>query len=59
MQNLLLRINEITSEEKFKEADLSYIQREFNQILLENGYASLFNFKNLKTFFKSINIDQN
>ena len=54
-----MRINEITGEEKFKEADLSYIQREFNQILLENGYASLFNFKNLKTFFKSINIDQN
>ena len=59
LQNLLLRINEITGEEKFKEADLSYIQREFNQILLENGYASLFNFKNFKTFFKSINIDQN
>ena len=30
-----------------------------NQILLENGYESLFNFKNVKTFFKSINIDQN
>ncbi len=58
LQNLLMRINEITGEEKFKEADLSYIQSEFNQILLENGYASLFNFKNLKTFFKSINIDQ-
>ena len=59
LQNLLLRINEITGEEKFKEADLSYIQREFNQILLENGYESLFNFKNVKTFFKSINTDQN
>ena len=52
--NLNLRIGEISFDEKLKEEDVTYIEKEFNEILLENGYVSLFNFPNLKEFVKVI-----
>ena len=41
-------------KEKLKEEDLQYIEQEFNNIVLEEGYVSLFNFLKLKEFFKLI-----
>ena len=52
--NLVLRINEISSANNLKQEEVAYIEKEFNDFLLENGYESLFNFMNLKEFVKSI-----
>ena len=34
--------------------DVAYLEREFNDLILEDGYASLFNFLKLKEFLKLI-----
>ena len=52
--NLKLRLNEISDDQKFTDEDVAYIEREFNDLLLEDGYASLFNFVKLKEFIKLI-----
>ena len=52
--NLALRLNEIFIEEKFNEADLEYVEKEFNNILFKEGYKSFLDFKNLKEFAKLI-----
>ena len=52
--NLRLRLNEISEDEKFKDEDVAYIERTFNDLVLEDGYASLFNFLKLKEFLKLI-----
>ena len=52
--NLKMRFNEISNDEKFNEEEVEYIEKEFNDLLLENGYTSLFNFKIFKEFIKSI-----
>jgi len=52
--NLRLRLNEISDDKKFKDEDVAYIEREFNDLVLEDGYASLFNFLKLKEFLKLI-----
>ena len=49
-----MRLDEIQGEKKLKEEDLQYIEQEFNNIVLEEGYVSLFNFLKLKEFFKLI-----
>ena len=35
------------------------IQKEFNNILLEDGYTSFFNFPNFKEFVKSLTAESN
>ena len=57
--NLILRLNEISTENKFNEEDISYIEKEFNEILLEERYASFFNFDKLKEFIKLITPEHN
>ena len=52
--NLTLRLNEISNDEKFKNEDVTYIEKEFNKILLEDGYVSLFNYANLREFIQLI-----
>jgi len=52
--NLRLRLNEISDDKKFKDEDVAYIEKEFNDLVLEDGYASLFNFLKLKEFLKLI-----
>ncbi len=54
LMNLRLRLNEISKDEKFSDEDIAYFENKFNDILLEGGYASLFNFLNLKNFIGSI-----
>ena len=52
--NLNMRLEEISDDHKFKDEDVHYIEKEFNNIILEDGYASLFNFRKLKEFIKTI-----
>jgi len=52
--NLNLRLNEIFINEKFNEADVEYVEKEFNNILFKDGYRSFLDFKNLKGFTKLI-----
>ena len=57
--DLNLRILEISNEEKIKEDDVSYIEREFNEIVLEEGYISLFDFTRIKDFVKTVTTETN
>ena len=46
-------------KKKFKDEDVAYIEKEFNELVLEDGYASLFNFVRLKEFVKLIVTETN
>jgi len=52
--NLNMRLYEISNDKKFKDEDVSYLEKEFNNLVLSGGYASLFNFIKLKEFIRSI-----
>ena len=51
-KKLHMRLNEISSDKKFHDNETNYIETEFNNILLEDDYNSLFNFLLLKKFIK-------
>ena len=42
-----------------KEDDITYVEKEFNEILLKDGYVSLFSFPKLKEFVKLIVSEKN
>ena len=46
-------------KEKFKDEDVAYIEKEFNDLMLEDSYASLFNFVKLKQFIQLITPETN
>ena len=54
-----MRLDEISEDEKFNEEDVAYFEKKFNELLLENGYTSLFNFLNLKDFIGSVTDNTN
>jgi len=45
---------EISSDKKLNDQDINYIEKEFNNLMFENGYESLFHFPNFKEFIKSV-----
>ena len=57
--NFNLRLNEISGEKKFTGEDITYIEKEFNDIVLVEDYASLFNFLKLKEFVRSVTPEEN
>ena len=57
--NFNLHLKEVSTEKNFKNEDVEYIQKEFNEIVLEDGYVSLFSFLKLKEFIRSINLEIN
>ncbi len=57
--NLNMRFDEISSDEKLKDDAVTYIEKEFNEIILKNNYVSLFDFINFKDFVRSITLDLN
>ena len=57
--NLRLHLDEVSDDKKFKDEDVTYIEKEFNDLLLEDGYASLLNFLKLKEFVKLIMVETN
>ena len=52
--NLQLRLDEISDDKKFKDEDVAYFEKEFNDLVLEDGYTSLFSFIKLKEFIRLI-----
>ena len=58
---LKLHLYEVTNSEDGKIAsdDLTYIEREINNVILEEGYESLFKFSKIKEFVKLIVIENN
>ena len=54
LENLNLRFQEISNEEKLANDDVVYIEREFNDIMLTDGYVSLFDFVKLKEFIQQV-----
>ena len=54
LNNLNMRLHEISNEKKSFKEDLEYYEKEFNKIFLEDGYKTLFSFANLKNFVQLI-----
>jgi hypothetical protein len=57
--NLNIHLYEISNNQKLKNEDVAYIEKEFNNLILEDGYASLFNFLKLKEFIRLVLIETN
>ena len=57
--NLKVLIDEISTDKKIPEEDIVFIQKEFNDLLLGEGYASLLNFLKLKEFVKLVLSERN
>ena len=58
-KSIRLSFYEISGAEKFKTEDINFIESEFNELMLENGFNDLFNFKKLKVFLKSAREENN
>ena len=54
LQNLRSSFYEIEGKEKLSNEDVNFIEDEFNNYMLEDGYKSLFKFPEFKKFIKSI-----
>jgi len=59
LANLRLRLDEISDDKKFNDEDVAYFEKEFNNLVLEDGYTSLFNFIKLKEFVRLIITEAN
>tara|TARA_B100000029_G_scaffold174986_1_gene171847 strand:+ start:1067 stop:2686 length:1620 start_codon:yes stop_codon:yes gene_type:complete len=59
LENIRVSLYEISAKEKFKTEDTNYIESEFNDLMLYNGYVDLFNFQKFKVFLKSARDDEN
>ena len=59
LDNLRMHFYEIFYEEKVKNEDINYIEKEFNNLMLEDGYKTLFNFQQFKEFVKSVTREEN
>tara|TARA_B100000029_G_C17568480_1_gene955813 strand:- start:405 stop:2012 length:1608 start_codon:yes stop_codon:yes gene_type:complete len=57
--NLQVRINKIIGDKELKNADIEYIEREFNETVLEKGYESFFDYRNIKKFVKNVMGEEN
>ena len=53
LQNIRASFYEIFDEKKFNTEDINFIESEFNDLMLENGFEDLFNFQKFKVFLKS------
>jgi len=54
LKNLKMHLNEISNTKKINENDISFIEKQFNIILLSDGYKSFFNFPNFKGFVRLV-----
>ena len=59
LENVRLNFYEISSEENFNTDDINFIESEFNDLILENGFENLFNFQKFKVFLKSVREEKN
>ena len=54
LQNIRSSIYEISHEEKLSKNDVDFIEKEFNNLILSDGYENLFRFPKFKEFIKLI-----
>jgi len=59
LKNFKSTFYEISHDEKIKEDDINFIEEEFNEIILKNGYDNLFRFPKFVEFLKSVTSDNN
>ena len=59
IENIKMSFYEISNDEQFNSEDINYIESEFNDLMLENDFAYLFDFLKFKVFLKSIMEDKN
>ena len=59
LQNAKGTFYEILNKEKLPAEDVNFIEQEFNDYMLEDGYKSLFRFAKFKEFIKSVTIKEN
>tara|TARA_Y100001970_G_scaffold181413_1_gene220792 strand:- start:446 stop:2083 length:1638 start_codon:yes stop_codon:yes gene_type:complete len=59
LQNIKATFYEISGEEKFNSEDVNYIEKEFNDLMLEDGYKNLFLFPKFKELVKSVVSESN
>ena len=54
MHNIRGSFYEIWDDEKLSNDDVNFIEKEFNDFMLADGYKNLFRFPKFKEFIKSI-----
>ena len=59
LKNARSSFYEISGDKKFDQDDINFIEKEFNNLMLVDGYESLFRFPKFKEFIKSITMDIN
>ena len=59
LQNIRSSFYEISGDEKLSDQDVNFIEQEFNDFMLIEGYNSLFRFPKFKEFVKSITSETN
>ena len=59
LENIRISFYEISHDKELNREDVDYIEREFNDLMLEDGYTNLFYFPIFKEFLKSIVIEKN
>ena len=57
--NLLGEIYKVLGNEKLSDEDVNFVEKEFNDLMLTDGYEDLFRFPIFKEFIKSINDENN
>ncbi len=58
-EKIKINFYDISTDDKFKFEDVNFIESEFNDIMLEDGYNYLFDFMKFKVFLKSLRDDIN
>ena len=59
LENLRASFYEVMGNEKLSDDDISFIEQEFNDFMLEDGFKSLFLFPKFKEFIKSVTTETN
>ena len=59
LKNTRISFYEISNIKKSNSEDINYIENEFNDLMLENGYKQLFHFPRLKELIKTITSENN
>jgi len=59
IENIKVSFYEISDDKKFNIEDINFIESEFNDLMLEEGFKNMFNFQKLKTFLKSVVNEKN
>ena len=59
LENIRASFYEISGEEQFNTEDINFIESEFNDFMLENGFEDLFNFQKFKIFLKLVRDEKN